>query len=112
MIQSWGDIAGIILILAFIFYNLFTIIIPSLRKKDKKIIEKKFWRFLVSFYIFCVLVETLAFWEFGIFTIRLLEPILPTFILAIVCLVIWGIVKGLIWIINKIKSRQNKESEK
>jgi len=110
MIQSWGDIAGIILILAFILYNIFANLIPVLRKKEKEIIKEKFRRFLGSFYIFVLLITILAREEFGIFS--LLDPILPTFILAIICSVIWGAAKGLIWIINKIKSKQNKESEK
>ena len=123
MIQSWKDIVGIILILVFILYNIFANLIPVLRKKEKEIIKEKIWRFLGSFHIFCLLTTILAFGGFGIFT--LLEvPVLSAllsllfwFIFAIVCLgliclVIWGIVKGLIEIINKIKSRQNKEGEK
>ncbi|GAG61674.1 unnamed protein product [marine sediment metagenome] len=41
MIQSWKDIAGIILILAFILYNIFANLIPVLRKKEKEIIKEK-----------------------------------------------------------------------
>jgi len=110
MIQSWGDIAGIILILAFILYNIFANLIPVLRKKERKIKgEKSFGRFLISFYIFGLLIGVIGR-GFGIFSF--IDPILPTFILAIICSIIWGVAKGLIWIINKIKSKQNKESEK
>jgi len=92
MIQSWKDIAGIILILAFILYNIFANLIPVLRKKEKEIIKEKIWRFLGSFYIFYLLIKILAFEGFGILT--LLDPILPTFILAIVCLVIFLTIYG------------------